>query len=271
MREGAADYLLKGRLARLAPALQQAIKGAEAERAQRAADLALLESQQRLRELTAHLQQHIEAERAALARELHDDVGSALTALKYELGWLQRHVADGPAAVRVLQATETLDLAMAASRRLMQNLRPPILQEGVVAALGWLAQGFERHQGLKVHRHGLEEEIDLPETLALAAYRFVQEALNNVAKHAQASQVWLELHRASGVLGVEVADDGQGMDPGAQHRPGSFGLQGLHERAAALGGWIDVSSRPGRGTRLILSVPLAAAVVAAPAWSTELA
>lgn len=257
MREGASDYLLKGRLARLAPALQQAIKAAEAERSRRDADAALRESKQRLRELAAHLQQRIEAERGALARELHDDVGSALTALKYELGWMQRHAAD-PVRERVGQAIETLDAAIEASRRLMQNLRPPILEEGLVAALLWQARGFERHHGLPVQCVGLEEEMELPDNLALVAYRFVQEALHNIAKHAQAGQVRVELHRASGVLGIEVHDDGRGMSAEAINQPGRFGLRGLQERAGGVGGWVDLITRPGQGTQLVLSIPLEA-------------
>lgn len=256
MREGASDYLLKSRLARLGPALQQAVKAAEAERSRRAADAALRDSKQRLQELTAHLQQHIEAERAALARELHDDVGSALTALKYELGWLQRHVGTPQLRERTERATETLNAAIEASRRLMENLRPPILQEGLAAALQWLVQDFERRQGLGVLCQGLDQEMVLPEALALVAYRFVQEALHNVAKHAQASQVQLELQCASGVLGVEVRDDGRGMQAQEADRPGRFGLRGLQERAASVGGWVDLSTRPGRGVHLVLSIPL---------------
>jgi len=256
MREGASDYLLKNRLARLGPALEQAIKAAEAERSRRAAAEALRESSQRLQELTAHLQQRIEAERAALARELHDDVGSALTALKYELGWMQRHAEQAVLRERVGRATETLDAAIEASRRLMENLRPPILQEGLVAALQWLVQGFERRQNLPVLCVGMQDELDLPEPLALVAYRFVQEALHNIAKHAQASQVRVELQRASGVLGVEVHDDGRGMDAADADKSGHFGLRGLRERAASVGGWVDLSTRPGRGVQLVLSVPL---------------
>jgi signal transduction histidine kinase len=256
MREGASDYLLKNRLARLGPALEQAIKAAEAERSRRAAAEALRESSQRLQELTAHLQQRIEAERAALARELHDDVGSALTALKYELGWMQRHAEQAVLRERVGRATETLDAAIEASRRLMENLRPPILQEGLVAALQWLVQGFERRQNLPVLCIGMQEELDLPEPLALVAYRFVQEALHNIAKHAQASQVRVELQRASGVLGVEVHDDGRGMDAADADKSGHFGLRGLRERAASVGGWVDLSTRLGRGVQLVLSIPL---------------
>lgn len=256
MRAGASDYLLKGRLARLVPALQQALKAADAERERQRALAALQVSQAQLAALAGHLQRRIEAERAQLSRELHDDVGSALTALKFEMGWLQRH-AEPRLAQRVAQATDTLDSAIAASRRLMQNLRPPILDEGLMPALHWLTQQFERSQpGVQISFSHPGAELSLPAELLLVAYRFVQEALHNVAKHAQARHVRVELQWGSGVLGLEVEDDGRGMPEGALEQPDHFGLTGLRERAAAAGGWVDVSSRPGQGTLLALNLPL---------------
>ncbi|MBH9552731.1 hybrid sensor histidine kinase/response regulator [Inhella gelatinilytica] len=255
MKEGASDYLLKGHLARLGVALQQAVRAAHAERSRRAADQALRKSTRQLQELTAHLQQRIEAERAALARELHDDVGSALTALKFELAGIQRHAADDAQRRRSQRAIETLTMAMEASRRLMADLRPPILQEGVVAALQWLVQDFERRHAIAIQCEGLVDDPTVGSELSLVIYRFVQEALHNVAKHAQATQVRVELHQSSGVLGVEVHDNGRGMEADAADRPGHFGLRGLQERAASVGGWVDLSSRPGHGVQLVLSIP----------------
>lgn len=274
MRAGASDYLLKGRLARLAPALEQALRSAAAQRERAQAQAALAASRQRLAELAGHLQQRIEAERAQLSRELHDDVGSALTALKFDLAWLQRHLGPGDAAARTTQALTTLDGAIEASRRLMLNLRPPILEEGLVAALQWLLQRFERsHEGVSVELLHPQGEPELAAEPLLIAYRFVQEALHNISKHAQASRVRIELQWASGVLGVEVEDNGRGLAPGALEQPQRFGLRGLHERAASGGGWVDVNSRPGRGTLLALSLPLRAATAASaesdPAWWEE--
>ncbi len=274
MRAGASDYLLKGRLARLVPALQQALKSAEAQRERAQALQALTDSRQRLAELAGHLQERIEAERAALARELHDDVGSALTALKFDLAWLQRHLPAGSLAQRNEQALATLDLAIEASRRLMLNLQPPILQEGLVPAVQWLLQRFERsHEGVEVQLLYPGEHVELDASLCLVAYRFVQEALHNVSKHAAAQRVRVELQWASGVLGVEVQDDGRGIAPGALEQAQRFGLRGLHERAATVGGWVDVNSRPGRGTLLALNLPLQALAMAPspaqPAWWEE--
>ena len=148
-----------------------------------------------------------------------------------------------------------------------------------MAALQWLLQRFERsHEGVAVellHPQDPLGEPELPADALLIAYRFVQEALHNISKHAQASRVRVELQWASGVLGVEVEDNGCGLAPGALEQPRRFGLRGLHERAASGGGWVDVSSRPGRGTLLALSLPLqsgmAAPAVEQPTWWQETA
>jgi signal transduction histidine kinase len=275
MRAGASDYLLKGRLARLVPALQQAIKSAAAQRERERAVQALRRSREQLAELAGHLQERIEAERAQLSRELHDEVGSALTALKFDLAWLQRHAGSEALAARSSQAIATLDGAIEASRRLMLNLRPPILEEGLVPALQWLLQRFERsHEGVAIELQHPPEAPELPPALLLVAYRFVQEALHNISKHAQASRVRVELQWASGVLGVEVEDDGRGLSPEALEQPQRFGLRGLRERAASCGGWVDVSSRPGQGVLLALSLPLdgvaeTATDFGAPTWWEE--
>jgi signal transduction histidine kinase len=266
MREGASDYLLKDKLARLGPALQQAIRAAEAQRLRLQSEQALRVSEQRLQELARHLQVRVEAERAAMARELHDDVGSALTALKFDLAWLHRHAGDAAAdarADRTERALGTLDLAIEASRRLMQNLRPPILQEGLEAALQWLVQHFERHNESLTVRLAMPAQLaPLDENRSLVVYRFVQEALHNVAKHARANAVLVEVQLAGGALSAEVRDDGCGLAPEALAEASGFGLRGLQERAAAVGAWVDVVSRPGEGTRLLLSMPLQALVTA---------
>ncbi len=257
MREGASDYLLKTHLARLAPALQQAIKAAEAQRLRQLSEQALRESEHRLQALARHLQVRVEAERAAMARELHDDVGSALTALKFDLAWLHRHAAEEAIRQRAERATETLDSAIDASRRLMQNLRPPILQEGLDAALQWLVQHFERqHEDLLVRLVMPNQAHALDENRSLVVYRFVQEALHNVVKHAQATEVLVELQWAGGALSAEVRDNGRGLDTDALSKASSFGLRGLKERAAAVGAWVDIASPQGLGTRLLLSMPL---------------
>lgn len=256
MLNGASDYLLKDNLARLVPAMLHAIEGIEALRAKQEADLALGQSEQRLRELAQHLQANIEAERTAIAREIHDDVGGSLTALKFDLAWIERHTADAAVAQRAQGALETVTLAIESSQRIMHNLRPAILEQGLIAALQWMTQRFEKRSGVvTVFRTSRDELPALPPGVPLAAYRTAQEALTNISKHAHATRVQVDLTVAGKVLSLEVSDNGRGLNQDDLGKARSFGIRGLRERAAQVGGWVDLSSGPG-GTTIILSVPL---------------
>ena len=259
MRNGASDYLLKNNLARLAPAMEHAIEAAEARRARQAADEELQQSRQRLSELAQHLQTSVEQERSAIAREIHDDVGGSLTALNFDLAWIARHADDATLRQRALSALETVTHAIEASQRIMHNLRPAILEQGLVAALQWMAARFERRTGvpcvLRTPPPALPLLQRLPAGVPLVAYRTAQEALTNVTKHAHATHVEIDLALAGGVLSLEVSDNGRGLSQEDLGKVHSFGIRGLHERARTVGGWVDLSSGPA-GTTLILSVPL---------------
>jgi signal transduction histidine kinase len=254
MQAGADDYLIKGRLARLAPALRNAIAAAAARRDRGVAEHALAESERRLRALTGHLHQALEAERAAIAREIHDDVGGMLTALRFDLAWLQRH-GDDASRTRAARGQETLNQAVLAVQRILRNLRPPALEAGIVAALDSLVAGFGERTGLEL-RFGCNREcVDLDESLALVVYRVAQEALTNVAKHSGAQRARVDLVVRSDVLSLEVTDDGRGLAHQDLDKPGSFGLRGLAERARQAGGWLDVAVGEGRGA-VLLTLPL---------------
>ncbi|MFG6440670.1 histidine kinase [Roseateles sp. LKC17W] len=256
MRNGAADYLLKSNLARLAPALLHAVDAADSELARRASEEELVRSKQRLRQLAGHLQTSVELERAAIAREIHDDVGGSLTAIKFDLAWIDRHAQAPEVRARVAAALETVSAAIDASQRIMHNLRPAILEQGLVAALQWMTARFERRTGIEAGLRIGEERLALPPGVPLVAYRTAQEALTNVSKHSGATRVDLELSLDSGVLTLEIRDNGRGVAEADLAKERSFGIRGLHERAATVGGWVDLSSTPGQGTSLILTVPL---------------
>jgi signal transduction histidine kinase len=265
MRNGASDYLLKNNLSRLAPAVEHAIAASRTHRARVAADRELLVSRKRLSELAQHLQTSVEAERQAIAREIHDDVGGSLTALKFELDWIRRHAAAPEVHQRAVSALETVTHAIEASQRIMQNLRPAILEQGLVAALQWMTSRFEKRTAIvcefQAHQAYLAQTatpLVLPPGVPLVAYRTVQEALTNVSKHAQATRVVVDLSLTGGVLSLEVSDNGRGLAGSDLAKARSFGIRGLHERASTVGGWVDMSSGT-TGTSLILSVPLAAA------------
>jgi signal transduction histidine kinase len=255
MRNGASDYLLKNNLARLAPAVEHAIAAHRDRLARALADRELAASRQRLSELAQHLQTSVEMERAAIAREIHDDVGGSLTAIKFDLAWIGRHVQAPEVQERVLTALETVAHAIEASQRIMHNLRPAILEQGLVAALQWMAAQFEKRNGMACLFRTSHESMQLPAGVPLVAYRFAQEALTNVSKHAQATRVMIDLSMSRGVLSLEVSDNGRGLSRADLAKARSFGLRGLHERAGTVGGWVDVSSSA-NGTVLMLSVPM---------------
>lgn len=267
MRTGASDYLLKNNLARLMPAVEHAVAASRMQRARMAADRELQASRRRLSELAQHLQTSVEAERQAIAREIHDDVGGSLTALKFELDWIRRHAESPVIQQRAQSALETVSGAIEASQRIMQNLRPAILEQGLVAALQWMTSRFEKRTGIdcefRTHEAHLGATLLLPSGVPLVAYRTAQEALTNVSKHSHASRVVVDLSMSSGVLSLEVSDNGHGLSTNDLTKARSFGLRGLHERASTVGGWVDLSSGAA-GTSLILSVPLRAPGDAAP-------
>jgi signal transduction histidine kinase len=255
MRNGASDYLLKSNLARLAPALLHAVAARRDRQARTRADLALGQSQQRLHELAQHLQTSVEQERVAIAREIHDDIGGSLTALKFDLAWMARHTQNAEVLARLDSATETLNGAIESAQRIMHNLRPAILEQGLVAALQWMGSRFEKRTGIDCLQRLPSQVPELPAGVPLVAYRTAQEALTNVSKHARATRVTMDLSLAGGVLSLEITDNGRGLNASDLAKAKSFGIRGLHERAKTVGGWVDLSSGPS-GTSLILSVPL---------------
>ena len=268
MRKGASDYLLKSNLARLAPALDHAIEAAESRRARRQADSELMRSREQLSELAQHLQTSVEMERAAIAREIHDDVGGSLTALKFDLAWIERRSVDAEIRQKVQHALETVTHAIESSQRIMHNLRPAILEQGLVAALQWVASRFERRTGIVTAFRTSHEMLQLPAGVPLVAYRTAQEALTNVSKHAGASRVQVDLALAAQVLSLEITDNGCGLLEGDLTKARSFGIRGLRERAGTLGGWIELASGAS-GTSMILSVPLPRHALAAPAAASS--
>ena len=263
IRLGFSDYLLKDDIGKLEHVIMRAIEVWQARQAKALADAELAESERRLAELTEHLQSSIERERASISREIHDDIGGSLAAIKFDLAWIGRHSADNqPMQDHVASASEMLQHAIGASQRIMMNLRPPILDQGLVAAIQWLAESFQKRTGVATSFHSSGERIETGKEIAMVAYRTAQEALTNISKHAACSKVTIDLSDAEGVLTLELSDDGRGLDRAALSKAKAFGLRGLRERAKTVDGWLDVSSHEGTGTSVILSVPLTSAGLA---------
>lgn len=256
MRLGISDYLLKDQISSLPHVIQRAVEVHEARLARRTAARQLAESEKRLADLTEHLHTSIEQERASISREIHDDIGGSLTAVKFDLAWLSRNCPEGSMREHAQSALAMLEHALGASQRIMQNLRPPVLDQGLVAAVQWLAQDFERRTGIPVQLVSSREHMDIAGEQQVVVYRTAQESLTNISKYAQASRVSLDLSDHEGFLTLEVTDNGVGLEVGAREKPQSFGLRGLSERARTVKGWLDVSSQAGRGTSIILTIPL---------------
>ena len=211
------------------------------------------------------VQDLLEAQRSALAREIHDDIGSALGAAHFDLAWVARHPDHAEAAAHVASAHEALRQAMAATQRLVWGLYPPDLSEDLMPALRALVRGFEQRHGRPVAFEVSSDFDALPAPARLAVYRTVQEALANVARHAPGSAVTLSSGRDAASMWLEVRDDGPGFDLGTAPESrghegdpvagGGFGLRGLAERARDAGGDLAVDSRSGRGTVVRLTMP----------------
>ena len=210
-----------------------------------------------LRSLATRQQDIREDERSRIAREIHDSLGQALTALKLQLVAAQDAAAtEAPAlSARLAETALMVDDLVKRVRRIATELRPPILDQlGLPAAVEWLAQDFSRRTGIRCKTDILPTDGAITSELATALFRIVQEALTNVLRHAGATRVDIELGVKSGCVMLEIDDDGSGITE-AGMGPGSLGILGMRERAAALGGVLEVAPRSNGGTRVAAWFP----------------
>jgi len=220
------------------------------------AQASLQASQSRLEELAGFLQTVREEERAGIARELHDELGQALTALRIDLGWLKGRCADlGPPVVaRAEGAYVLVERTIEALRRISEGLRPGMLDVlGLAAAIEHHVSQFQERTGVACSLAMNREEFDIERPLATAIFRVVQEALTNVARHASAERVAVEIDDGADEICVRVVDNGVGFPAGGEKK--TFGLLGMQERVKMLGGRIAIDSRPGQGTRIDACFP----------------
>ncbi len=224
--------------------------------ARREADEELRRNRDRLAELSRKLLEAQEAERRALGRELHDQFGQILTALKLTLetaAVLPLHAAQA----KLNQALELTNDLLARTSRLSLDLRPPMLDDfGLVPALLWHVNRFQEQSGIQVvfNHHEVQGRRFAPQ-IETAAYRTIQEALTNAARHAGATTVWLEVRAGSGELTIEIEDDGKGFDP-HQALAKRRGLSSMRERVQLAGGTFQIESRAGDGARVFIRLPL---------------
>jgi signal transduction histidine kinase len=215
-------------------------------------------SRQELRALTARLQRAREEERTAIAREIHDELGQALTGIKLDISWMKRRLRDDDLMAQCQSMIERIDGTLSAVRRIATELRPSVLDQlGLEAALEWQSHEFSVRTGILVDLHIAVGGVTIPEHVASSAFRILQESLTNVARHARASRVDIRLAVVEQLLTLEITDDGIGIAPQQLDGTSSLGLVGMRERALACGGELCISGRPTLGTEILLKIPLA--------------
>jgi two-component system sensor histidine kinase UhpB len=212
-----------------------------------------------LRELSLGMLEVREAERTRIARELHDELGQALTALKMDVQLFSEKIprdrtdlAEHAASMNML-----LDSTVATTRRISSDLRPLVLDDlGLGAAAEWLLEGLAQRAGIAFELKIDPSCVELIEPHASTLFRVMQESLTNVARHAQATRVAVRLAREGGDAVLIIADNGVGMNANARAKPGSFGLRGIRERVLLLGGVLSIASEPSGGTTVSVRLPM---------------
>ena len=225
--------------------------------AMRAAERRLKESNAQLRLLSSSRETTREEERKRMAREIHDELGQQLTALRMGISLLRLQFGkDQPLLVAPVQALMArVDETIQVVRNVATSLRPAALDMGLTSALEWLVAEFSRSTGIACRLKAPEARLELDNERATAAFRVIQESLTNVARHAQAKRVEIQLKPSGEQVLIEVRDDGRGFDP-EQLRPGTLGMLGMRERGHMLGGAVSIDSTPGLGTCVQLHIPL---------------
>lgn len=244
---------------------------ADAEEEQRRLERLVEQRTAILSELSSSLQTAQEHERERIARDIHDELGSALVASRMDISWVVARLQslDPELTQKLARAMGTLDEAVQIKRRIMEELRPAVLDSlGLSAAIDWLASETSGRAGIECSTDLPEEDLELAPDVAIALFRIVQESLTNIVKYSQAQQASIALKQVPGGLFLEIFDKGQGISEGALNNPLSHGIAGMRQRVVALRGRFDIVSTPNMGTRISVFVPVEHNEVAVPAQST---
>ncbi|HOJ52699.1 MAG TPA: PAS domain S-box protein [Syntrophales bacterium] len=219
----------------------------------------LEKSREELRKLTAHLESVREKERTMIARELHDEIGQLLTAMSTETVLLTRRLPDGneELASRVASISRLIDITMQALKRIYMSLRPGMLDHlGLASSVLWQAEDFSRRTGIACEMKVKPENLTLEPELSTALFRIFQETLTNIARHADATCVQGALQLKDGRVCLRVKDNGRGITEEEKSKPHSFGLLGIRERVASLGGQLEIRGKKGAGTEIKVTIPV---------------
>ncbi len=220
------------------------------------------QSQHQLRALSTRLQEIREEERTRIARELHDELGQAMTGLKMELAWVGKHLAkpgeSSPRAIddKITEMTELINGTIHSVRRISSELRPGLLDDlGLAAAIEWQAHDFESRSGIACEVTVPANGVNLNRETSTAVFRIFQETLTNVARHANATNVKVSMSREGRHLILEIKDNGRGITASALSDRSSLGLLGMRERAALFGGEVNLVGVAGQGTTVAVTIP----------------
>jgi PAS domain S-box-containing protein len=225
---------------------------------QKCTEVELRSSSEQLRELSARIEQVREEERKRLAAEIHDELGQAMTALNMDLAWIEKRVSrrDKELSQRIDVMKKSLTTNIHTIRRIASDLRPTVLDDlGLAAALEWQLQEFQMRAGIPCKLNLNQQDLPLNAERSTAVFRFVQEALTNVARHSQATRVTVDVKQKDGHIIISVDDNGKGISTDQIKRPDSLGLVGMRERVTRLGGDFSIETNSGSGTRLSVRMP----------------
>ena len=218
----------------------------------------LRQSEEDLRDLASSLQNVREEERAAIAREIHDELGQQLTAIKLDVSWLDRKITGDAVIKERINGVLTMLTEMIQSiRRISTQLRPSILDDlGLLEALKWLARDFQNRTGIRIELDCPDEPLKVDPAVTTGLFRIFQETLTNIARHAEATAVISRLYIEDDRLVLTITDNGKGFDPVAAKKKKTLGLLGMKERTLMMKGAYEIDSQPGKGTSLRFSIPL---------------
>jgi PAS domain S-box-containing protein len=217
----------------------------------------LVQSQERLRELSQHLLSMREEQRTKISREIHDVLGGTLTALKMDLSWLQRHTTEPKLVARANTMMELIRDAIDTVRRISTDLRPGVLDNlGLFDAIEWETNRFRERLDIECHVSMHGASVNLNDQVATAIFRIFQEALTNISRHAKATKVDIAVTKVGDVLSIEVRDNGCGISKEELNHSKSYGLVSMSERALQLGATLAINSALGQGTQVVLRYPL---------------
>lgn len=221
------------------------------------AAIEITHAHEQLAELTSYLQKVKEEECARIAREIHDDIGGTLTAIKCEMLLCANGANRGPAycSKKTLSIESLVDQLIDSTRRIAMDLRPSILDCGIVAAIQWQVKEFGERTGIACQVSCGSEEIPLDADLSVEIFRIFQETLTNISKHAHASRIRVRLAEKDGWVFLETTDNGRGITDPDLAKPQSFGIRGMRERCQQLGGKLRIAGTPAKGTTVTICVP----------------